>query len=327
MRILTGQEIFRKNFEGSVVTIGNFDGVHRGHAEIFRHLNLTARRMGLPSVVVTFDPHPLAVLAPELAPPLITTFDQKVGLIAEADIDNLAVIEFTRQFAQLSAADFVHEILCHSLGMRHIIIGHDYAFGRNREGNYATLEHLGDEYGFTLEDLKPVGDGSAIFSSSLVRRLIAAGDMVGASLVLGRYHVVSGEVVHGREIGQKLGFPTANITPRNELIPPDGVYAVLVAVGDRVFQGACNIGTNPTFDGQQRTIEVFLLDFSGDLYGCELSLCFVQRLRDVKKFSGAGALIEAINLDVAASKTILSSVSRKLVKPMLRDAMCGKGAA
>lgn len=319
MRILTGPEIFRKNFEDSVVTIGNFDGVHRGHAEIFRHLNHTARQMGLPSVVVTFEPHPLAVLAPELAPPLITTFDQKVGLIAEAGIDNLAVIEFTRQFAQLSAPDFVHEILCHSLGMRHIIIGHDYAFGRNREGNYATLEHLGGDCGFTLEDLQPVGDGSAIFSSSLTRRLVAAGDMAGASMVLGRYHVVSGLVVHGREIGQKLGFPTANVTPRNELIPPDGVYAVFVAVDDRIFQGACNIGTNPTFDGKQRTVEVFLLDFTGDLYGRELSLCFVHRLRDVKKFPGVDSLVEAINLDVSASRAILSAASRRLIKPLLRD--------
>ncbi len=319
MRILTGSEIFKKNFEGSVVTIGNFDGVHRGHAEIFRHLTLTAKRLGLPSVVVTFEPHPLAVLAPELAPPRITTFDQKVSLIAAAGVDNLAVIEFTRQFAQLSAVDFVHEILCHSLGMHHIIIGHDYAFGRNREGNYATLSRLGAECGFTLEDLQPVGEGADIFSSSLARRLIAAGDMSGACQVLGRWHVVSGQVVHGREIGQKLGFPTANIVPRNELVPPDGVYAVVVAMDGGQYQGACNIGTNPTFDGKERTIEVFLLDFSGSLYDRELSLCFVQRLRDVKKFSDIGALIEAINLDVAASRTILNAASRKLVKPLLRD--------
>ncbi|HEY4745428.1 MAG TPA: riboflavin biosynthesis protein RibF, partial [Desulfuromonadaceae bacterium] len=265
MRILTGPEILDNDLNGSVVTIGNFDGVHRGHLEIFRRLRREGERLGLPTVAVTFEPHPLAVLAPEHAPPLITTFEQKAALIAGAGIDCLAMIEFTREFSQIEAETFVRDWLYRGLGMRHIIIGHDYAFGKDRLGNYETLAALGGECGFTLEDLDPVREGDIVFSSSLARRMISRGDMPGATAVLGRHHVISGRVVHGRDMGHKLGFPTANITTRNELIPPDGVYAVMVAVGAEILQGACSIGTNPTFGAGTRTIEVFLLDFSAEI--------------------------------------------------------------
>jgi riboflavin kinase / FMN adenylyltransferase len=317
MRILTGPEIFNNNLHGSVITIGNFDGVHRGHLEIFRRLRLEGERLGLPTVAVTFEPHPLAVLSPENAPPLITTFDQKAGLIAEAGIDCLVVIEFTREFSQIAADTFVRDILCGSLGMRHIIIGHDYAFGRDRQGNYETLERLGAECGFTLEDLDPVRENDVVFSSSLARRLIRSGDMPGAAAILGRYHVISGRVVHGREMGKKLGYPTANIATPNELLPPDGVYATMVSVDDTLVQGACNIGTNPTFGENERTVEVFLLDFDGQLYDREIALCFVQRLREEKRFSGIDELIRAIERDVAATGQILAAVDRTMVRPLL----------
>jgi riboflavin kinase/FMN adenylyltransferase len=201
--------------------------------------------------------------------------------------------------------------------MRHIIIGHDYAFGKDRQGNQETLERLGRTCGFTLVDINPVGEGDAIFSSSLARRLINSGDMPAATGILGRYHVISGTVVQGREIGHTLGFPTANISTRNELIPPDGVYAVMVAVEGRLLQGACSIGFNPTFEGGGRTIEVFLLDFSGRLYGREIAICFVERLRGLAKFPDAGALITAIHQDVAATGTILASVDQGMIKPLL----------
>lgn len=319
MQILDCTDIGIKHFEGSVVTIGNFDGVHCGHAELFRHLKDLGARLGLPTVVVTFEPHPLVVLAPEAAPHLITTFDQKAALIAAAGIDCLAVIEFTPEFSLRSAESFVHDVLCLSLGMRHIIIGHDYAFGRDRQGNYETLSRLGGEYGFALEDLEPFGVEGTIYSSSLARRMIASGDMPGATQVLGRYHVISGQVIHGCEIGHKLGFPTANIATRNELIPADGVYAVMVAVGDELFQGACSIGSNPTFDGKERTIEVFLLDFARQLYGHEIALCFVQRLRDVCKFPDAGTLIQAIEQDVATARMVLAAVQKEMIKPLLQE--------
>src|ERR1035437_7059877 len=164
MQIVTGTNIYDKILDASCVTIGNFDGVHRGHAEIFAHLKQTSLARGLPSVVVTFEPHPLKVLAPDSAPAMITTFAQKVALIEETGIDYLVVVPFSKEFSQVSASDFVLNILCASLGMRHIIIGHDYAFGRGREGNFKTLENLGALNGFTLEDLPPIGEEGVVFS-------------------------------------------------------------------------------------------------------------------------------------------------------------------
>ena len=323
MRILKGSEIFNKNFTASVVTIGNFDGVHRGHVALLSHLKRRSLRFGLPSVVVTFEPHPLALLAPDLAPPLITTFEQKAALIADEGIDCLAVIGFTQSFSMIPPESFVHDVLCYSLGMRHIIIGHDYAFGRDRRGNFETLDRLKNECRFSLEDLHPVGEGNLIFSSSLVRRMVADGDVSGAARILGRHHVVAGQVVHGREIGRMLGFPTANIATPNELIPPDGVYAVMVAIDGELYQGACNIGPNPTFDGTERVIEVFLLDFSGQLYGRDLAVCFVERLRDEMKFPNVESLIRAIRQDVLEIGKILSTTDHSMSKPLFATGYAG----
>jgi riboflavin kinase/FMN adenylyltransferase len=314
MRIVSGIEIFNKNFEGSVVTIGNFDGVHKGHLEVFRRLKEKSRRLDLSSIVLTFEPHPLKVLAPDKAPELITTFEQKADLISASGIDCLVVIPFTTEFSSTSADEFVRNTLCDSLGMRHIIIGHDYAFGRGREGNYMTLERIGAERGFTLEDMNPIGENGIVFSSSLVRRMVTDGDMESVSKILGRYYMISGRVVHGREIGQTLGFPTANISTFNELIPKDGVYAVMVSVEGKLVKGACNIGRNPTFDARKHTIEVFLLDFSGQIYDREIAICFVERLRDVRKFPDVSALMRAIGQDVGQTRTILDSVDDELIK-------------
>jgi riboflavin kinase/FMN adenylyltransferase len=211
----------------------------------------------------------------------------------------------------------VRNMLCDRLGMRHIIIGHDYAFGRGREGNYTTLERIGAEKGFTLEDMEPIGAEGVVFSSSLARRLIAAGEMEAASGILGRYHTISGTVVHGRDIGHSLGFPTANITTHNELLPPDGVYAVMVSVDGSLVKGACSIGLNPTFDGGTRTIEVFMLDYAGRIYGREIAFCFVQRLRDIRKYPHVSELVSAIARDVLQTREILAEVDLKKVTPVL----------
>lgn len=328
MHLLDCTEIGIKHYEGSVVTIGNFDGVHRGHAELLRHLKERGARLGLPTVVVTFEPHPLAVLAPETAPPLITTFSQKVALIERTGIDCLAVIKFTPDFSQIPAETFVRTLLCESFSMRHIIIGHDYAFGRDRLGNYATLVDMGAERGFSVEDLEPFGDADRVYSSSLARRLVSSGDMAGAANILGRYHAISGNVVHGREIGSKIGFPTANIVTENELLPPDGVYAVMVLVGTQLVKGACSIGKNLTFGAASRTIEVFLLDYSGQLYDSTLAICFVKRLREVKKFPDAETLIQAIDHDVAMTRTVLETADPDMIKPLsglVREVSCEKG--
>lgn len=322
MQIVTGMNIYNKLLDASVVTIGNFDGVHRGHAEIFAHLKQKSMDRGLPSVVVTFEPHPLKILAPESAPSLITTFEQKTALIAEAGIDYLVVVPFSRGFSQMPASDFVLNILCTPLGMKHIIIGHDYAFGRGREGDFKTLAKLGALHGFTLEDLPPIGDSEVIFSSSLVRSAVAEGDMAAASLILGRYYQISGTVVHGREIGQSLGFPTANIATPNELIPSDGVYAVMVQVDGLPVKGACNIGINPTFGGTVRTIEVFLLDYSGYIYDHMVTVTFVQRLRPVFMFPDIEALKSAISRDVADTRVILENLNKSYLRRNGRSEHC-----
>ena len=311
MRIVSGTKIYDKILDASIVTIGNFDGVHRGHAEIFAHLKQTSITRGLPSVVVTFEPHPLKILAPESAPSMITTFEQKVALIDDSGIDNLVVVPFTKEFSRLSASDFVLTILCAPLGMKHIIIGHDYAFGRGREGNFSTLERLGMLNGFTLEDLPPIGEEGVVFSSSLVRSAISSGDMAAAARTLGRYYQISGTVVHGREIGKSLGFPTANIQTANELLPADGVYAVKVEVDGQYVNGACNIGCNPTFSGQKRTVEVFLLDFSSQIYEHPIEVHFVRRVRAVRTFSDGNALKAQIDLDVTDVRRILENPEMK----------------
>jgi riboflavin kinase/FMN adenylyltransferase len=314
MQIVTGMNIYGKILEASVVTIGNFDGVHRGHAEIFAHLKRKSIDLGFPSVVVTFEPHPLKVLAPDSAPSLITTFEQKSSLIADTGIDYLVVVPFSTELSRMPATDFVLNILCTPLGMRHIIIGHDYAFGRGREGNFKTLERLGGLNGFTLEDLPPIGEDGVVFSSSMVRSAVTEGDMEAASHILGRYYQISGTVVHGREIGHELGFPTANIASPNELIPFDGVYAVMAQVDGLLVGGACNIGCNPTFGGNTRSIEVFLLDFSGHIYDHGITLHFVRRLRPEQKFSDVAALKAAIIQDVANACTVLGNLNRDLIK-------------
>jgi riboflavin kinase/FMN adenylyltransferase len=252
---------------------------------------------------------------------MITTFAQKVALIASAGVDCLVVVPFTAEFARMTADDFVRNMLCDSLGMRHIIIGHDYAFGKGRQGNFTTLERIGAEKGFTLEDMEPVGEEGVVFSSSLVRRLISAGDMEAASGVLGRYHVISGTVVHGRDIGRTLGFPTANLVTNNELLPPDGVYAAMVSIDGRLVEGACSIGLNPTFDGGSRAIEVFLLDFADQIYGREIAVCFVQRLRDIIKFPDIPELIGAITRDVRRTRDILAAIDPDKVKPVMEMGM------
>ena len=318
MRIVTGSDISAGIIHDSVITIGNFDGVHRGHMEIFRKLISCGIERGLQPVVVTFEPHPLKVLSAESTPPMITTFDQKVALIASSGVDYLVVVPFTAEFARMTADDFVRGMLCDSLGMRHVIIGHDYAFGKGRQGNYATLERIGTETGFTLEDMEPVGEGGVVFSSSLARRMIAAGDVAGASGILGRYYMISGTVVHGRDIGRRLGFPTANLAVHNELLPPDGVYAVMVSVDGRLVKGACSIGLNPTFEGGSRSVEVFMLDYTDQIYGREIAVWFVQRLRDVIKFPDADALVSAITRDVLQTRDILATVEPDLLKPDMK---------
>jgi riboflavin kinase/FMN adenylyltransferase len=289
-----------------VVTLGNFDGVHRGHQEIFRLLRQKARQQGAPSVVITFVPHPLKLLAPAKAPLLISTYAERERLIAAAGIDLLVAIPFTTEFAQLSASDFVRLILVEGLAVASVMIGYDYAFGRNREGDGDFLRRAGQQFGFQVEVLPPLAADGVVYSSSRVRALIGAGNVRQAAELLGRHFSCLGTVVHGHHRGKGLGFPTANIETDQELLPAHGVYAVKLDLDGILLDGACNIGTNPTFGDQEQSVEVFLLDYSGELYGRRIRLYFIDQIREERTFASADELVVAISRDVERCREILS---------------------
>jgi len=295
----------REKLRHPAVTIGNFDGVHLGHREIFRRVRELARETGGVSVVVTFVPHPLKVVSAHREVRLITTSREKEALIEGSGIDYLLEIPFDRAFAAVPAAEFVERVLVDAIGVERLVIGYDYAFGRGREGDVGLLRDLGKRFGYTVEELQPISDGSTVYSSTAVRRMVSAGDVAGASLVLGRHFAITGKVVHGHERGRGLGFPTANIETEKDLIPSAGVYAVKVCLGEQLLDGACNIGANPTFGNARLSIEVFLLDFDEDLYGREITLFFIERLRGEKRFAGLGELKDAIAADVVRCREIL----------------------
>lgn len=292
-----------------VATIGNFDGVHEGHREIFRKVREAAAARHGTSVVVTFEPHPLTVVDSGRQISLITTAAEKEELIAAAGIDFLLVIPFTREFASRSAREFVAGVLVMRMGVVHLIIGYDYAFGRNREGGIDLLADLGREFGFTVAVLPPIGDRGHVFSSSEIRRMVRDGEMKKVVPLLGRHFSLGGRVVHGDHRGALLGFPTANVATDHELLPADGVYAVKVLVAGTFYDGACNIGTKPTFGGTDRSVEVFLFDFTGDLYGRELRIFFIERLRNEQTYPDAETLRSAIAADVARCRAILGAAT------------------
>jgi riboflavin kinase / FMN adenylyltransferase len=289
------------------VTIGNFDGVHLGHREIFRKVRELALAQDGVSVVVTFLPHPMQVISPGSGLKLITTPREKEALIAAAGIDYLIEIPFDWSFASTSATEFVEQTLVGAIGMESLVIGYDYAFGRGREGDVHLLRELGRRFSFSVQLLDPISNGATVYSSTTVRNMVSAGDVRGAVSVLGREFSITGTVVHGHQRGRGLGFPTANVVTQKELLPAAGVYAVKVRVGSEIYDGACNIGTNPTFSDERLSMEVFLFDFEGDLYGREITLFFIERLRGEKRFGNVEALKEAIAADVVRAKEILKS--------------------
>jgi riboflavin kinase/FMN adenylyltransferase len=289
------------------VTIGNFDGVHPGHREIFRRVREMAQAQDGVSVVITFVPHPLQVVSPGTGVKLITTPKEKRSLIEGCGIDYLLEIPFDWNFASLTATEFVEQVLVQTIGVECLLIGYDYAFGRGREGNVDLLRQLGERFSFAVEVLQPLSNGATVYSSTAVRNMINEGDVKGVVSVLGRHYSVTGNVVLGHQRGRGLGFPTANLETEKELLPSAGVYAVKVRIGRDLYDGACNIGTNPTFQNDRLSMEVFLFDFDGDLYGRELSVYFIDRLRGEMRFPNPEALKEAIAADVVRCREILAS--------------------
>ncbi len=310
MKVVTGPpQEWNLPIRGRAVTVGVFDGLHAGHRAV---LGLLARRAeelgGLETAVVTFDPHPLAVVAPEHAPLLLTDIPHRLELLAEAGLDVAAVVPFGQETRLLTPAAFASVVLAGALRARLVAVGEDFRFGHHRLGNVASLSELGDAHGFAAEILPLVG-GQAPISSTRVRAMVAAGKVEAAAAALGRPHEVRGTVVAGDGRGRTLGFPTANLAlPPGLAVPADGVYAVRAGLpGAELRPGVANVGTRPTFGGEERKVEVHLLEGSGDLYGATLRVAFVARLRDERRFDGPGDLAAQIEADAAAARERLQA--------------------
>jgi riboflavin kinase/FMN adenylyltransferase len=310
MKLIENLEEIEKPFKNAVITIGNFDGVHIGHQALFHEVIEKADLLGSASLAMTFEPHPIRVLKNNGHPPLLTPFNQKVELIAKSGIDALICIPFTREFAAITAKEFVYDVLLGRIGMRIIVVGKDYTFGKNRQGNLNLLKSYAEAFDFEVDvvDWVPVSNSKPHrISSTRIREMLLDGDVHKAQKLLGRPYQVSGSVVPGRNRGGKLlGFPTANIQLTDELCPKTGIYAVSVNCLGQQHLGVVNIGYSPTFDDQDFTIEVHILDFESDLYGKPITIKFMERIRDEIKFSGISELSDQIARDVETARSILS---------------------
>jgi len=306
MIVFRSTEEITKDFRGSFVTIGNFDGVHLSHRHICSKLAQEARVVGTKSLVITFDPHPKMILHPDIRPFfLITTLEEKLNRLEKCGIDATLIIPFSPDYAKTTAREFVYETLGQKLAIKKIIIGHDYTFGRDKKGNDAYLISAGRELGFDVEVIDAFKVGEDIVSSTLIRNLILKGKVTDAAKLLGNWYNVAGLVVTGFGRGIKLGFPTANIDPEKELLPPAGIYAAFVGVEGKGYMAALNIGAKPTFADYTFTFEVHLLDFEGDLRGKRLNTEFVEKLRDIVKFDSPEILKKQIAADVEKVRAIL----------------------
>ena len=298
----------RDTISGSCVTIGNFDGVHVGHQRLMARTCAKAKKRGLVSVVVTFDPHPMTVLMGQKAPPFLTSTRQRLALIEQQGPNVTLVLEFTKAMAGLEPEEFVRRYLVEGLNLRELVIGYDYAMGKGRRGNYELLSQMGRGLGFGVERLDPVIVGGAVVSSTRIRDLVLSGNVWDARPLLGRFFEVEGVVVDGMKRGAAmLGFPTANLKPEGTLLPKPGVYAVWVILDGEPLQAVANVGYNPTFGDTGLTLEAHIMDFNRSIYGQNLGIQFVQRLRSERKFESLDALKARIGDDVRLGRIILGT--------------------
>jgi riboflavin kinase/FMN adenylyltransferase len=302
-----GYEAAPSGWGRSAITIGVFDGVHRGHQEIIGHTVKRAHDLGVQSVVVTFDPHPSEVVRPGSHPAVLTEPARKAELIEALGADVLCVIPFTPEFSRLPAERFVHDVLVEHLHAALVVVGENFRFGHRAAGDEALLARLGRTFGFAVEGAPLVADDGTVFSSTYIRACVDAGDVAAAAAALGRPHRIEGVVVRGDRRGRELGFPTANLLcGRYAAIPADGVYAAWLVRRSQRYRAAVSIGTNPTFSGRERRVEAYVLDFDGDLYGERLALDFVARLREMRSYDRIEPLVAQIEQDVADARAVLS---------------------
>jgi len=288
-----------------VVTLGNFDGIHRGHQEIFRILRQEAGANRGTALVITFFPHPLKVLHPDRAPRLITNLEDRIELMECCGIDRVLCLPFNEEFAGWDAERFVREILVQKLGIKKVLVGEDFRFGKNREGGINFLKKRGEPYGYTVRKIEPVQVDGMEISSTRIRQSIQEGRIRESTAMLGRPYNISGTVVTGDKRGRTLGYPTANLATEAELLPPNGVYAVRVVLGKERRPGVASLGIKPTFSGKQYSIEAHIFDFDQDIYGKPLRMEFIERIREERSFPDAHALVEQINRDAEQARQIL----------------------
>jgi len=311
MKIFNQLEKITRPFKAAAITIGNFDGVHIGHQALFHEVIEKADAIDGTSIAMTFEPHPMRVLKKNNHPPLITLYEQKEELIKRAGIDVLICIPFTREFASLSAEAFIKDLLVAKIGMQAIIVGEDYTFGKNREGNLTVLKSYASQTGYEVVVADWIKAGQTFsdrISSTRIRELVMAGEVEPACKMLGRHYQIRGLVVKGRDRGGRLlGIPTANLNLQDELCPKTGIYAVTVDYQNRLYKGVANIGYSPTFDDNEFTVEVHLLKFNTDIYGEKIRINFIERIRDEKKFADISELTAQINQDIETAHKILAA--------------------
>jgi riboflavin kinase/FMN adenylyltransferase len=297
--------------EGTVVTVGSFDGVHRGHEAVLTEIAARARVAGRHSVLVTFDPHPMEVVNPAAAPQVLTTGPERREILAQTGLDYAVLLHFDRALASMPPEQFVRDILVHGCGMRELVIGHDHGFGQGRQGDVELLGRLGAELGFAVDVVPALEVDGHTVSSTLVRRAVAGGDLATAARLLGRRYFATGQVVPGDGRGKTLGYPTANLTgiPGRKLLPPDGVYAVRVEWRGGRADGMMNQGGKPTFHQAERSLEVHLFGHTGSLYGEWLKVEWVTRLRDVRRFPSLDALRTQLDRDRSSARAALAAAA------------------
>ncbi|HJR15489.1 MAG TPA: bifunctional riboflavin kinase/FAD synthetase [Gemmatimonadales bacterium] len=294
---------------GSTVTVGSFDGVHRGHQAVLQEIDRRARAAGRASVLVTFDPHPLEVVNPDAAPALLTTGPERLEILALSPLDYLLLIRFDRHLASLTPEEFVQQVLVDRCAVRELVIGHDHGFGRGRSGDVETLRRLGGAHGFEVDVVPPVDFGGQHVSSSRIRRAVAGGDLTSAAAMLGRRYGVVGLVGEGERRGRLLGVPTINLggLSSRKLLPPDGVYAVRVEWRGGSAGGMMNQGPRPTFQDGRRVLEAHIFDFDGNLYGEWVRIEWIERLRDIERFGSIDRLQQQLERDRIRAMAVLAA--------------------
>jgi riboflavin kinase/FMN adenylyltransferase len=314
MEIIRGLETLNKSYPNTVLTIGNFDGVHLGHQKILSMVLRRAKEIKGTSMAVTFEPHPMKILAPEKNIKILTTYEEKAKLIKGIGINVLLCINFNKEFSNMSADDFIKDVFVKKINAKEVIVGTNFVFGKNKKGTVELLRRRGKRYGFRVRAIRNAKVNENVISSSLIRKHLFAGAAFEVSNLLGRAYSIEGQVIKGKGRGRRLlNIPTANITTPVEIAPREGVYAVRVGFDGNVFEGVANIGKNPTFDNSDISYEVYLFNFSGNLLGQNIRIYFIDWIRSERRFPDPFSLEKQIRNDIESAKEILSKNHPKLI--------------